>query len=164
MITAVKLKKKAPKSIVKWSWILLVTFFALSFWDIRFALLGFLCMAAPIGFAIAGKGKVHCSHYCPRGSFLGKFLPFVSLNKTLPGFMSTKWFKNALLVFMFSAFGTCLFRMGLGYENVGRAVFNMMLRSFLVAAVIGIIFMPRSWCKICPMGHAAGIIRNAKKS
>jgi hypothetical protein len=158
-----KVSKKTPKSIIKWSWVLILAFFALSFFDVRFALAGFLCMAAPIGFAAIGRGKVHCSHYCPRGSFFGKFLPFISMNKTLPAFMNTRWFKHGLLFFMFSAFGMCLYRMGWGYENVGRAVLSMMLRSFLVGAVIGTVFMPRSWCKICPMGHATGLLRDMQK-
>lgn len=163
MNSIVKVKKKTPKSITKWSWILIIAFFVLSFIDVRFALAGFICMAAPIGFALAGKGKVHCSHYCPRGALFGKFLPFVSMNKTLPAFMSTKWFKNGLLIFMFSAFGFSFYKMGWGYENIGTAIFNMMFRSFLAGAVIGVIFMPRSWCKICPMGHAAGLIRDFQK-
>ena len=158
-------KKKSPKSLIKWSWIVIVIFFLVSFIDIRFALAGFICMAAPIGFALAGKGKIHCSHYCPRGSFFGKFLPLISLKRTLPSFMTSKWFKHGLLIFMFSAFGVSLYKAGWNYENIAAAIFNMMLRSFLAGALIGIIFMPRNWCKICPMGHTAGMIRklyNAK--
>ena len=162
MSTDTQTKRYAPKSILKWSWILIIGFFALSLFDTRFALAGFLCMAAPVGFALAGRGKIHCSHYCPRGSFFGRFLPLVSMNRKLPSFMNTKWFKHGLLIFMFSAFGMCLYRMGWGYKSVGRAVFNMMLRSFLVGALIGIVYMPRSWCKVCPMGHAAGLIRGLR--
>lgn len=158
------IKKNAPKSLIKWSWILIVIFFALSFYDVRFALAGFICMLAPISFAVAGKGKIHCSHYCPRGSFFGKFLPFTSMNRTMPSFMATKWFKHGLLIFMIVAFGRCLYRFGWGYENIANAVFNIMLRSFLLGAIIGTVFMPRSWCRVCPMGHAAGMIRDLKNS
>lgn len=163
MNTDANVKKKIPKSIMKWSWVFIVAFFVLSFFDARFALAGFLCMAAPIGFALAGKGKIHCSHYCPRGSFFGKFLPFLSLNKTLPAFMTRKWFKHGLLIVMFTAFGICLYRSGWGFENTGSAVFRFMLRSFLVGAVLGTVFIPRSWCRVCPMGHAAGLIRYLRR-
>lgn len=77
--------------------------------------------------------------------------------------MGRKWFKHALLIMMFSVFGMLLYRMGWGYENVGRAVWLMMTRSFLIGGLVGIVFMPRSWCKICPMGHAAGLIRGVRK-
>lgn len=157
-----KLSKKAPISIVKWSWIIIIVFFVLSFIDVRFAIGGLLCMISPIGFALAGKGKRHCSHYCPRGSLFGKFLPIVSMKNSLPKFMTKKWFKHGLLIFMIGAFGFYLVRFGWGFENIGNAIFSIMLRSFLVGIVFGIVFMPRSWCKICPMGHAAGMIRNIR--
>jgi hypothetical protein len=163
-ITAkINTKNKKPLSIMSWSWVFLVLFFLLSFIDVRFALAGFICMAFPIAFAVAGKGKRHCSHYCPRGSFFGKFLPFISLKKPLPEFMNTKWFKTLLLVLMFTNFGVLLYQMGWGYENIGRAIFKMMLRSFLIGLMFGIISLPRSWCKVCPMGYAAGMIRDVKK-
>lgn len=159
-IKKIETKKKNPKSWMKWSWAFVFLFFALSFLNIRFALAGFICMAAPITYALSGRGKIHCSHYCPRGSFLGMFLKYISLRKTLPAFMTTKAFKNLLLIFMFSAFGVTIYRMGTGYENLAKAMYTMMLRSFFASALIGVIFMPRSWCKICPMGHAAGLIRD----
>jgi len=157
-------KKKTTKSFMQWSWVFILLFFGLSFIDIRFAYLGFLCMIAPIAFAVSGKGKIHCSHYCPRGSLFGKFLPFLSMKNSLPSFMAKKWFKYALFVVMFTSFGFCFYQLGLGIENVASAVFNMMLRSLLIGVIIGIVFMPRSWCKICSMGLVAGLIRNNRKS
>lgn len=146
------------RSIMSWSWILIVAFFALSFWDERFGLLGFVCMLVPIGLALSGRGKVHCSHYCPRGSFFGKFLSLVSLKRTMPRFMTTKWFRHAFLVFMLTRFGFCLYR--LGFENIAFGMFRFMLSSFILGIVLGIVFLPRSWCKVCPMGHTAGMIRD----
>lgn len=163
MTQQTKAQRKTPRSWQSWSWIFLVGFFLLSFVDIRFALAGFACMAAPVGIALAGRGKRHCSHYCPRGAFFGKFIPLVSLKKTLPGFMNRKWFKHVLLVMMFSTFGALIFNLGWGAESIGRAIFLMMSRSFLLGALIGVVYSPRSWCRICPMGHAAGLIRDLKK-
>lgn len=156
-------KKKKAKSLMEWSWIFILLFFGLSFTDIRFAYLGFLCMIAPIAFAVSGKGRIHCSHYCPRGSLFGRFLSYLSMKNSLPSFMATKWFKYTLLVAMFTSFGFCFYQLGLGIENVASAVFNMMLRSSLIGIIIGIVFMPRSWCKICPMGLVAGLIRDNRK-
>ncbi|MFW0860948.1 MAG: 4Fe-4S binding protein [Dethiobacter sp.] len=64
---------------------------------------------------------------------------------------------------MFTAFGACFYQLGAGVENVAAALFNMMLRSTLIGIIIGIAFMPRSWCKICPMGLVAGLIRGRSK-
>ena len=84
------------KSKMSWSWILMVLFFILSFINVYFALLGLICMAAPLYHSFRGRGKINCSHYCPRGSLLGKFFPYISFNNNLPKWMRTNTFKNFL--------------------------------------------------------------------
>ncbi|MFT5871240.1 MAG: hypothetical protein ACI8WT_000158 [Clostridium sp.] len=74
-------KKKSHQN---WSWIIMVSFILLSISDIRFGLFGILCMTMPMHHAIKGRGKIHCSHYCPRGSILQKFLKEISFNNALP--------------------------------------------------------------------------------
>jgi hypothetical protein len=29
---------------------------------------------------------------------------------------------------------------------------------------MGVFFKPRSWCQVCPMGHATGLIADIKKA
>ncbi len=151
------------KSHLHWSWIIIVSFFALSVVNIWFGLFGFLCMGMPIYHALRGKGKVHCAKYCPRGSFLGKFLSSISLYKTLPKFMRSKGFKNFLLIFMLAMFSVSLYHSQLVPIKVAKAIFRLMFASFIVGNIMGIIFRPRSWCQVCPMGHGTALIKNAKE-
>ncbi|PAB58251.1 4Fe-4S ferredoxin [Anaeromicrobium sediminis] len=151
------------KSHQKWSWIIIVTFFILSIVNIWFGLFGFVCMGMPIYHALRGRGKIHCSKYCPRGSFLGKFLPYISLNKTLPKFMRTKKFKNFVLILMITMFSISLYHSQLVPIKVAKAVFRLMFASFVVGNIMGVIFKPRSWCQICPMGHGTSLIKEAKE-
>ncbi|WP_053955767.1 hypothetical protein [Inediibacterium massiliense] len=150
------------KSHLNWSWIIIVAFFVLSVVNIWFGLFGFVCMGMPIYHALRGRGKVHCSKYCPRGSFLGKFLPYISLNKTLPKFMRTKQFKNFLLILMITMFSISLYHSQLVPIKVAKAVFRLMFSSFMVGTIMGVIFRSRSWCQVCPMGHATFLIKNVK--
>jgi hypothetical protein len=143
---------------MKWSWILLITFLLLSILDVRFGILGFICMGAPIYHALRGRGKIHCAKYCPRGSFLGRFLEQISLNNNLPKGMSTKKFKNLLLILMIVMFSISLYHAGLDYRRIAFSVFRFMSVSLVVGIIVGVIFKPRSWCVICPMGHATGLI------
>lgn len=143
---------------MKWSWILLITFLLLSILDIRFGVLGFICMGAPIYHALRGRGKVHCAKYCPRGSFLGRFLEQISLNNNLPKGMSTKKFKNLLLILMIVMFSISLYHAGFDYRRIAFSVFRFMSVSLVIGIIVGVIFKPRSWCVICPMGHATGLI------
>ena len=154
---------KKIKSHQSWSWILIITFFLLSILDIRFGILGFICMGAPIYHALRGRGKIHCSKYCPRGSFLGKFLSYISFNNTLPRFMRTNKFKNVLLLIMITMLTLSIIHSNFVFEKIAFSLFRFMGVSFILGIALGIFYKPRSWCQICPMGHGTALINNIKK-
>ncbi|MBS4539544.1 4Fe-4S binding protein [Clostridium sp. D2Q-11] len=152
------------KSHMSWSWIIIVSFFLLSIIDFRFGIFGFVCMTAPIYHALRGRGKVHCSHYCPRGSFLGKFLQKISFNNNMPKWMRSKLAKNALLMLMITLLTVSLIHAEGNFNKIAFSLFRFMGVSFIVGIMMGVIFKPRSWCTVCPMGHATGLInKNMKK-
>lgn len=155
------LKKK--KSHMAYAWILIVTFFLLGILDIRFGILGFLCMGAPIYHALRGGGKVHCSKYCPRGSFLGKFLQKISLGNTLPSKFRTRNVKHGMLAVMITLLTISLTHAGYNFKAIAFVLLRFMFMSFIVGILMGFVFKPRSWCQVCPMGHAAALTSELKK-
>ena len=148
---------------MKWSWFLMVLFLTLSILDFRFGLFGFVCMGAPLYHALRGRGKIHCAKYCPRGSLLGSFLKKLSLNNTAPKFLFTKKFKNALLIFMLSVFAFAMYHTGGEIHKIAFAMFRFMTTSLILGIVMGIVFKPRSWCGVCPMGHGTVLIDQQMK-
>jgi len=150
------------KSHMKWSWILIVSFFVLSILDFRFGILGLICMGAPMYHALRGNGKVHCSHYCPRGSFLGRFLNRISLNNNPPKWIKGKLAKNSLLILMITLLTISMIHAKGDFYKIAFSLFRFMGASFVVGILMGILFKPRSWCQVCPMGHATGIIKDIK--
>lgn len=156
--------KKRRLSIVSWSWIIILLFFILSFVNPYFAIIGFACMFTPIIIALSGRGKMHCSHICPRGSFLGKFMPHMSFKKPLFKWMKTNVFKNIVMILMFSRFTWSIITTWGDLDSLLRAVVTFMFASFMVGIIMGIIFLPRSWCQICPMGQMSGLIDKGVKS
>lgn len=141
-----------------WAWILMVLFLVLGILDTRFGILGFLCMLAPMTHALLGRGKVHCRAYCPRGSLLGKWLPSFSLQRDMPTFMLHKWFKLSLLAVMVCVFSISLAHANWEFHKIAFRVFRFMAMSLGVGIVLGILYKPRSWCVVCPMGTATGMI------
>ncbi|SEF52249.1 4Fe-4S binding domain-containing protein [Caloramator fervidus] len=141
-----------------WSWIILASFIILGYFYRILGLFGIICMTMPLYHALRGRGKIHCSHYCPRGSLLGKFLKHISFNNTLPNFMRSKTFKNILLILMISLLSLALSHSHGHIPKIAFAIYRFMSLSLLVGIIIGIIFKPRSWCQICPMGHACDLI------
>ena len=152
------------KSHMEWSWIIMIAFIILSVLDIRFGLGAVLCMTTPMIHALKGRGKIHCSHYCPRGSLFGKFLSNLSFRNTLPAFMRTNGFKHGLLALMVVMLSISLYHHHSSVFMVGMALFRFMVASLAVGTLIGVIFQPRSWCQVCPMGHATGLIATYQKN
>lgn len=150
---------KTKKSHMTWAWMLIVSFFLLGILDIRFGILGLVCMGAPLFHALKGDGKIHCVKYCPRGSFLGKFLAKISLQTSLPPFMTTRKFKTGLLLLMVTMFTIAIVHSGGDFTNLARAFYRFMGMSFIVGLIMGIIFKPRSWCVVCPMGYSTQLIK-----
>ncbi len=113
--------------------------------------------------ALKGEGKIHCSKYCPRGSFLGKFLQRLSLQNQLPAYMRTRMAKNILLGVMMTVFSISMIHTGFVFEKMAFALFRFMGMSFVIGILMGVFFKPRSWCVVCPMGHGAGLISESRK-
>lgn len=151
------------KSHQNWSWIFMVSFILLSILDIRFGLLGILCLTAPIYHALKGRGKIHCSHYCPRGSILQKFLKEISFNNALP-LKVRKHGKKVLLPIMGILFSLSMYHAGPNINRIGFALFRLMTASLALGVVMGVIFKPRSWCQVCPMAYATELITKSKKA
>ncbi|NTW71736.1 MAG: 4Fe-4S ferredoxin [Eubacteriaceae bacterium] len=156
-------EKKVIKNIQSWSYVIILGFFILSFLDRRFGIFGLVCMGHPVYLALKGHGKAHCSKVCPRGSFFGNVLDKISMNNTLPKSWRTKKVKNGILVLMIFAFSWLSIRSGGGFVEIATVIFRMMFISFLIGTLLGIIFKPRSWCQVCPMGHGAYLIDKKMK-
>lgn len=151
------------KSIMSWSWIFMVLFFTLGIIDIRFGILGLICMGVPLYLAIRGGGRVHCAKYCPRGSLLGTFLEKISMKHNLPKSINNKVVKNLMLIWMIGMFSISLIMAGGDFTKSAAAILRMMTMSTAVGILMGVIFKPRSWCAICPMGYATGLIEKQQK-
>lgn len=151
------MKKRNHQS---WTWILFFLYMGLSIIDVRFGILGYLCMASPILFALFGKKKKHCSSYCPRASFLRNFLGKISLKNTLPKPLRTNIFRWILFSYMMGMFAFSLFQAWGDFTLIATAMLRMMVISSVMSVLMGFFYKERSWCAVCPMGFAAKLIGN----
>lgn len=154
---------KMSQIAMKVSWSFFLLFFVLSIFDVKFALLGLTCMFLPLYQSLRGRGKIHCSGYCPRGSFLHNFFSKVSMRKAAPAFVRSSMFKNGVLLIMMGFFIVSLYFAGGDYVKSAMVVLRMVIVSTVIASLLGLIFKPRTWCTVCPMGHLSGTIARYKK-
>ena len=144
-------------------WIIIVSFFTLSIINVWFGLLGILCMTAPLYHAIRGRGRHHCRYHCPRGSFMNNIIRRISLGYSMPRFMATKTFRHILLGTMVIMLSLGLWHSGGDAKKIAFILFRFMGISFIFGSLLGIIFKSKSWCAVCPMGHAAVLITDIRK-
>ncbi len=152
-------KKLKFESIQDWSFIIMIAFFVLSFIDRRFGILGLVCLAVPILLSLFGYGRAHCSHLCPRGSFLGKVVKHISLKNKLPKFFRSDIVRYGLMVFFFVCIGGNVLRFFPDWIAMANGMFQIMVASLFVGIIFGFLFQPRSWCAICPIGMLTGEIQ-----
>lgn len=164
-VNVLKKGKTASKHWIKsqqgWTWIITILWMLIAnFWP-PFGLYGFVCMFTPIIIALSGRGKMSCARICPRGSFIGKFTRPISLGLGLPVWMHGKHFKFVLWTVMMGSFIVLMFwAVPKGVYMLGKTVLYFMEAATLLAFLTGIIFKPRSWCTVCPMGFTSGNIRD----
>ena len=79
-------------------YIVTIMFFALGFFNIIFAWLGFICMITPFVLLIKNGRKTWCQNYCPRSSLFTVLLK----GRSLTGKATPKWFikGNAKWIFL----------------------------------------------------------------
>ena len=104
------------------------------------------------------RSRFYCGWICAMGGFFERVLAKWSRNKSMLPIFKAAWFKWLVFSLMM---GLLLFRLVLsgGEPKQVGAVFVMMWTiSTGFAIALGLIWKPRSWCSLCPMGTMQGLI------
>jgi hypothetical protein len=127
-----------------------------NFWH-PFGLYGFVCMFTPIVLALTGYGKMSCARICPRGSFIGILTKKIHIGLKRPAFTFTKWFHWLLWGLMMGIFAVLMvWAIPKGIDTLGNTVLIFMESATGLALLCGVLFTPRMWCTVCPMGFTSG--------
>ncbi|MGL4791137.1 MAG: 4Fe-4S binding protein [Anaerotignaceae bacterium] len=90
-------------------WIIEITYFILGFFNILFAWVGMVFFVTPLLISIIKGNKAYCNKYCGRGQLFAKLGEKLSLNKPLPKFMITPYFRYGFLIFFMVMFLNMIF-------------------------------------------------------
>ncbi|MBI4633490.1 MAG: 4Fe-4S binding protein [Deltaproteobacteria bacterium] len=143
------IKRRARRQ--RWLWWIL-PFMMIAGW--RYPVLGYFipfCMVAGLGIAIF-RGRSWCDWLCPRGSFWDVVLSRVSMKKKIPAILRNSVFRIMVLVFLLVVLATQLPRFWPNINGMGLVFVTMLTATTVVGIILGIVFHPRSWCAICPIG------------
>jgi len=153
MINSIKLWYK------KWNWLLMVMFWSLAIIDLRFGLTALFCILPAFYLSFKKPSYNFCASSCPRGNFLQKSLKDISFNRSAPQFFQKSIFKNSLFFVIFFLFIVALFRSGGVPVKIGFVLVRFITVSTIIGMLTGLIYQPRSWCQICPLGQGTNLIK-----
>lgn len=152
--------KRWIPSLQRWSWIVTIVWMTIANVWKPFGLFGFVCMLTPIIIALSGRGKTHCARVCPRGSFIGRVGSVINFGLPIPRLFHKSGFRFAVWACMMGSFAVMLVLViPKGIYALGNAVLIFMETATALALITGILFRPRTWCTICPMGFSTENIR-----
>jgi len=121
-------------------------------------------MALAVGLSLFGpRSRMFCSSVCPRGRALGFALKPFSRGKVLPAWMLKLQTRRGLCGFMMLCVIGNLVRNADGFEGAGRVFWFLCIASLGAGVLLGLLYKPRAWCAVCPMGTLQDTLRLGKK-
>lgn len=122
--------------------------------------LGYIAIAMLLFMLILSlfRGRYYCGWFCAMGSFHERLLALFSRNKKMLPVFKAPWFRWLIFVLMM---GLLLSRLILAEgdpKKIGAAFVMMWTISTGMGIWLGLIWKPRSWCSICPMGLFQGFL------
>ncbi len=121
-----------------------------------------ICMFGAVGVAIY-KGRAWCDWMCPRGSFYDLYLDRLSGKLNIPAIFKTNAFRAFILIGLMSGLGIQLYMVWGDYNGMGLAFMTVLTITTIVGIILGVIWKPRAWCQICPMGTLGTWISKGKQ-
>lgn len=143
---------KMNKFYKKYGYFLLLFFLIISLFDMRFAIAAIICMAAPVLFAVIGKGRYWCGNYCPRGNFYDNILIKISPKRKVPKFFKNTIFRIFMVLFIITNFSIGVYKNWGNLYGIGFVFYKIIVITTIVAIILGSIYNERTWCNFCPMG------------
>ena len=120
----------------------------------KYPLLGFVVPIAMLSGMIGGalRGRYICGNLCPRGSFFDTFFAKFGPSRPIPEKLLDMKLR---LVVMIGLMGFMTYRLAQNpssLEHWGMVFWQMCLITTAAAMVLGMLYRPRTWCAICPVG------------
>jgi hypothetical protein len=103
------------------------------------------------------KARYWCNNICARSSYMNNVISKVSLFRRVPTFFHSMKFKYGFLIVFFALFFfriysvLTVFQGWILLEKIGFVFASVCLVGALASSVLGIAFVPRTWCSFCPM-------------
>ncbi len=122
--------------------------------------LGLLVVFIMLGliFTSLFHNKFWCGNICPHGSYFDNIILPLSRNREIPKIFKSKFLQVGFFAFFAFNLSRKIFKISSFWgsysflDKLGTIFSTTYLMVLIVGGLLGVIFTPRTWCKICPMG------------
>ncbi len=130
----------------------------------KYPLLGFVVPVAMLTGMAGGalRGRYVCGNFCPRGSFFDTFFARFGPVRQIPEKLFGLKLRGLVMLGLMSFMTYRLMQNPEHLAHWGAVFWQMCLITTLVALVLGLIYRPRTWCAICPVGTMAHVTGGRK--
>lgn len=142
----------------KYGYIILLLYVAAAWFYRPLGVIAIICMLAPIIFALLGKGRYWCGNFCPRGNFYENVVSKLSTRHKIPKFLRSTWFRALMVLFILGNFSIGIYKNWGNPAGIGMVFYRIIIVTTIVGFILGIGFMPRTWCAFCPMGSLSAFV------
>jgi len=111
-----------------------------------------------------GTKRYFCGNLCPNGRFFSAAFKGASLRRKLPRSLYSPELRRVLCGFMLFCVINLLVRSGGGLEPVARVFWAIYVFAVGIGVLMGLVFKPRAWCAVCPMGTLQDNLSGGRKS
>jgi hypothetical protein len=108
------------------------------------------------------RRRSFCAGICPNGTFLASTLKPVSRKRPLPRALVSPTVRRALCGFMLVCIFGLLARSPLEASAIGRNFWAIYTIALTAGILFGLLYKPRAWCAICPLGTLQDTIRQGR--
>lgn len=134
--------------------------------------LGLLVVAIMLGLIVSSifNAKFWCGNVCPHGSYFDNIIMPFSRNTATPRFFKSKALKYGFFIFFAFNISRKLLLISKFWntfsywDRLGTIFATTYLMVLIVGGLLGLVFSPRTWCQICPMGTMEKVSYSLGKS
>lgn len=145
----------------KWSYLILIAFLIIGFFDFRIGLIALICMVAPIVVSVS-RGRFWCGNLCPRGNFYDNLVYKFSNKNKVPKLLKSVYFRATVTGIMLTVFTTGMIKNWGDLYGMGFVVYRLVVVTSIVGLILAPIYNERAWCNFCPMGSLSALVAKSR--
>lgn len=120
----------------------------------KYPLAGFAVPVTMLAGIIGGflNGRYVCGHFCPRGGFLDRAMGPIAGWREIPAWMRNMRLRWILFAAMMGFMIARVLADPADVRHWGRVFWMMCTLTTAIAVVLALVWRPRAWCALCPIG------------